>query len=147
MKRGQAALEFLMTYGWAILVVLAAIAALAYFGVLSPDRFLPEKCTMPSGLACLDFKADNSTGITVIIQNSLGFDINTVTLRLDGCTTTAANASGPSSLTNGETGTYTFACATAQPSGKFRGGLNMSYVRQDTSLSHVKYGELILTIP
>lgn len=29
-----------MTYGWAILVVLAAIAALAYFGVLSPDKFL-----------------------------------------------------------------------------------------------------------
>ena len=42
MRKGQAALEFLMTYGWAILVVLAAIAALAYFGVLSPDRFLPE---------------------------------------------------------------------------------------------------------
>ena len=44
-------MEFLMTYGWAILVVLAAIGALAYFGVLSPDRFLPEKCTLPSGVA------------------------------------------------------------------------------------------------
>lgn len=33
-KKSQAAMEFLMTYGWAILVVLAAIAALAYFGVL-----------------------------------------------------------------------------------------------------------------
>ena len=42
MKKGQAAMEFLMTYGWAILVVLAAIAALAYFGVLSPARFLPR---------------------------------------------------------------------------------------------------------
>ena len=44
-KKGQAAMEFLMTYGWAILVVLVAIGALAYFGVLSPDRFLPERCT------------------------------------------------------------------------------------------------------
>ena len=31
-----------MTYGWAILVVLIAIGVLAYFGVLSPERFLPE---------------------------------------------------------------------------------------------------------
>ena len=45
MKKAQAALEFLMTYGWAILVVLAAIGALAYFGVLSPSNFLPSKCT------------------------------------------------------------------------------------------------------
>jgi hypothetical protein len=42
-KKGQAAMEFLMTYGWAILVVLAAIAALAYFGVLSPSKLLPER--------------------------------------------------------------------------------------------------------
>lgn len=31
--RGGAVMEFLMTYGWAILVVLVAIGALAYFGV------------------------------------------------------------------------------------------------------------------
>jgi hypothetical protein len=56
-KRSQAAMEFLMTYGWAILVVLAAIVALAYFGVLSPSKFLPESCSLPStsGLACIDF--------------------------------------------------------------------------------------------
>jgi len=42
MKKGQALMEFLMTYGWAILVVLVAIGALAYFGVLNPERFLPK---------------------------------------------------------------------------------------------------------
>lgn len=53
-KKGQAAMEFLMTYGWAILVVLVAIGALAYFGVLSPEKLLPEKCLIPtgSGLFC-----------------------------------------------------------------------------------------------
>ena len=34
-KKSQATMEFLMTYGWAILIVLTAIAALVYFGVLS----------------------------------------------------------------------------------------------------------------
>jgi len=35
MRKGQAAIEFLVTYGWAILIVLIAIGALAYFGVLN----------------------------------------------------------------------------------------------------------------
>ena len=54
-KRGQAAMEFLMTYGWAILVVLIAIAALAFFGVLNPGRFLPSSCTITPGISCEDF--------------------------------------------------------------------------------------------
>jgi len=31
-KKGQAAMEFLMTYGWAILIAIIAIAALIAFG-------------------------------------------------------------------------------------------------------------------
>ena len=38
-KRGQAAMEFLMTYGWALLIVLVAIAVLAAMGVFSGSRF------------------------------------------------------------------------------------------------------------
>ncbi len=34
-----------MTYGWAILVVLITIGALAYFGVLNPERFIPDMCS------------------------------------------------------------------------------------------------------
>ncbi len=44
MKKGQAT-DFLMTYGWAILVVIGVIAALAYFGVLDPSKLLPEEVT------------------------------------------------------------------------------------------------------
>jgi len=61
-KKGQAAMEFLMTYGWAILVVLAAIGALSYFGVLKPQQFLPEQCVLVPGMACLDFKV-NTNGV------------------------------------------------------------------------------------
>lgn len=35
MKKGQAALEFFMTYGWAILIILAAIGALWYYGIFA----------------------------------------------------------------------------------------------------------------
>ena len=87
-KRAQAAMEFLMTYGWAILVVLIAIGALAYFGVLNPSRFLPNKCTFSAGVSCGDFllseagndlvlRLTNNLGETVIIQDG-DFDITNV---------------------------------------------------------------------
>jgi hypothetical protein len=152
MRKGQAALEFLMTYGWAILVVLAAIAALAFFGVLNPGRFLPEKCTMPSGLACLDFQVVSGQ-LTLIVQNSFGFDINNVAVTLSNGTGCAqsTNMTGAGSLTNGAKATYTLglnASTACQPSsGKFRVNVNMNYVNQDTNLAHTKTGELIVQVP
>lgn len=58
-KRSQAAMEFLLTYGWAILIVLVVIAALAYFGILSPQKLLPDKCFFQIGVSCVDFSASS----------------------------------------------------------------------------------------
>ncbi len=63
-KKAQAAMEFLMTYGWAILVVLVVIGALAYFGVLSPATLLPEKCTLPIQLNCNNHQVSGTPSAT-----------------------------------------------------------------------------------
>ena len=42
MKKGQSAMEYLMTYGWAILIVIVVVAALYGMGVFS----------LKSGVAC-----------------------------------------------------------------------------------------------
>jgi len=142
-KKGQAAMEFLMTYGWAILVVLAAIGALAYFGVLSPDRFLPEKCTLPSGIACLDFRY-TGTAIELSIQNGAGFDMSGVSVTVNG---TGCNVvgTGQDTLTNGETQNYLMTCAPS--SGKFKGDVYFAYTNQQTGMQHSKIGEVIVKIP
>lgn len=41
-KRGQAIIEFFLTYGWAILAAVIAIGVLAYFGVFSPGNQTEE---------------------------------------------------------------------------------------------------------
>jgi len=73
-KKAQAAMEFLMTYGWAILVVLVVIGALSYFGVLSPATLLPEKCTFPVSVSCTDHIV-GSAYVGLIIQNGAGRDM------------------------------------------------------------------------
>src|SRR3989344_7673716 len=71
-KKAQAAMEFLMTYGWAILVVLVVIGALAYFGVLSPKKLLPDKCLFGPGIGvCKDYQLTTS-GVTLVLTNGFG---------------------------------------------------------------------------
>ena len=110
-KKAQAAMEFLMTYGWAILVVLVAIGALAYFGVLSPDKMLPEKCIISSGsgLFCDKFsvgtnfitiKVKNSLAEQVIITNASVTDIACNPFTTADNVTIAASGTGNIEFTN-----------------------------------------------
>lgn len=150
-KKSQAAMEFLMTYGWAILVVLVAVGALAYFGVLSPDKFLPNKCTLAAGIGCLDHKA-TPTQLQVIIQNSLGYDLSLVTIKAGGC-----GSSSSFSLANGEKITSaqgTITCdsdpvtAGNQPliGSKYNAQLNVSYTITETGLTHNNQGQITTKI-
>lgn len=142
-RKSQAAMEFLMTYGWAILVVLVAIGALAYFGVLDPDRFLPSKCQLPAGIACLDHEVRDIIGpgfgeVYVVIKNSLGFDMNTVSVSASGCT------GGASVATVSNSGTYTLTATgcTVTSGDKYTGDINITYTNADTGLTHVSRGTL-----
>ena len=136
-KKSQAALEFIMTYGWAILVVLVAVGALAYFGVLSPDKFLPSKCVLQSGIACLDHKV-TSTQVQVVIQNSLGFDLTSVIVKAGGC-----GASSAISLPNGEKSpTIAITCAAPLIGSKYNQNVNVSYTVTDTGISHNNVGQI-----
>jgi len=71
--KGQAALEFLMTYGWAILIVIAVAIALWRMGVLSPSTGV-VKCSPPcftgTPFSYVDHNADDlviNTGLRVNI--------------------------------------------------------------------------------
>ena len=147
--KSQAAMEFLMTYGWAILVVLVAVGALAYFGVLSPDKFLPAKCTLGSGIACVDHRVQGTAGaggvglITVRLTNSLGFDISSVVVKAGGCGTDAVNCA---TLSNGASCTASITCAAALAGSKYNQQLNVSYTVTETSIAHNNLGQITTRI-
>lgn len=84
MRKAQAALEFLTTYGWAFIVILVMIGALAYFGVLNPSKVTPSRCIVEAGINCKDFLI-NTTGISIVLINGKGegMIINNVTVTSD----------------------------------------------------------------
>ncbi|MEK6967590.1 MAG: hypothetical protein AABX51_03085 [Nanoarchaeota archaeon] len=88
-RKGQAAMEFLMTYGWAILVVLVVIAALAYFGVLDPTTVLPDRCAFPTALTCSDYLVSSLSSVTLpafqfTFSNGFQKDIYVSTVNVSG---------------------------------------------------------------
>jgi preprotein translocase subunit SecF len=66
-KKGQAAMEFLTTYGWAFLVIIVVIVALWQFGVFDTTSRMPASCSLGSMLDCSGGYAVsvNSTNMTV----------------------------------------------------------------------------------
>jgi hypothetical protein len=76
MREGQAALEFLTTYGWAFLVILVMIGALAYFGVLNPSKLLPSRCVFSPELQCVESMVIGDQGgngvVKLRLRNNIG---------------------------------------------------------------------------
>jgi len=65
-----------MTYGWAILVVLCAIGALAYFGVFAPDKYLediPEEEAQPTGELKMEYSLDFICNNLMVDENIYPF--------------------------------------------------------------------------
>ena len=74
-RKAQAAMEFLMTYGWALLAVLVVIGALAYLGILDVETILPERCTFPVPLNCQDHVV-NENSLQLVLLNGAGRGMN-----------------------------------------------------------------------
>ncbi len=148
MRKAQAAMEFLMTYGWAILVVLAAIGALAYFGIFNFS--LPTKCEL-TGFGCSDVVA-TSTGTTVDVYmtNTLGYDIGvdagdlTISTGTGDCTWPAADQT----WSNGADETLSFdntdgcIAGTEQAGAVFKADIEVIYENLNNGATHTKTGFL-----
>jgi len=83
MRKGQAAMEYLMTYGWAILVIVIVLAALLYLGVFNIAGRTPEICTLPIGLQCPSFKLNTNGLLNVSLTNG---QPKTIRVFLAACT-------------------------------------------------------------
>ena len=141
MKKAQAAMEFLMTYGWAILVVLLSISALAYFGVLDPAKYLPSTCTLDPGLACVDFKVDGTDNeITLVIRNGMGEDLNPFNISIGGECNGSANIAG-GGLIDGAKEIFVISCAKNLTGSKLKEDILINYA-SDSGITHKKTGSI-----
>ncbi|MEM2137616.1 MAG: hypothetical protein QW568_00835 [Candidatus Anstonellaceae archaeon] len=77
--KAQAAMEYLVTYGWAILALLFVVAFLVSTGAFSASNFASQECTFQPDLPCSPFILYTSASGAVLsfnLTNGLGFPIN-----------------------------------------------------------------------
>ncbi|UCD21027.1 MAG: hypothetical protein JSW08_00565 [archaeon] len=149
-KRGQAAMEFLMTYGWAILIAIIAIAALIAFGVLNVGQTTANVCTASTPWGCIEARADASDAhAQVTIQNSgdQAYRVLNVTLKgtYGGSSYTCfINASQARKHDADAQVSYTLneSCPAIAEGSKLKGTLQISYKRCEDATCAVGAGLL-----
>ena len=100
-RKGQAALDFLMTYGWAIALVVIIAAVLFSLGVFDVGNFVGNKAAGFSGVAVKGWNLASDGTFTMKVSNQVGqkISINSITVTNAG---TAKNVSGlPVTLSSG----------------------------------------------
>ncbi len=143
-KRGQAAMEFLMTYGWAILAALIAIGVLIYFGVFSPGRYFPESCLLSPPLGCDNDEtlASAANGVTLVVSNGGGDTIFIQEIEITGCATEDHSAA-PLEVESGGTVSEIVTCSPAlDEDAQFRGNIELTYTKAGSSTELYSTGSL-----
>lgn len=91
-KKGQSALEYLMTYGWAILIIIIVGGVLYYYGVFSPGKLVGESKVGFSKVQVDTWTIDTTnTELLFILENRAGKEINITTVEVKGATTETTN--------------------------------------------------------
>lgn len=156
-NRGQAAIEFLLTYGWAILGAMIAIGALSYFGIFNTQRYVNDICYFGDQITCEDYIAYNNGSVSVNLRNNFGVDINvnSTIIKSDYGTVNCFNATGTNPFipiyTNINPGsTFNITCNltgnTISINNKLRYRAIVMFQRSGSSNVHNQTGDVTVTV-
>ena len=82
--RLQSALEYITTYGWAILIMAIVIGVLASQGFFNPQRYAAQQCIFSSGFSCIYYFLSMNGMLQINIMQFTGSPINVTYV---GCNT------------------------------------------------------------
>lgn len=146
-KKAQSALEYLLTYGWAILIVIIVGASLYALGVFNPGTFTGKRVTGFTQFQIVDHKVDTNTDITVVFGNRLGKTVTlgnvTLEYKTDLCSSNDLNNEnlGPNTQKN-----ITLSCSSEFGALDQRSSYSMivdiEFTDPDSGLDHIDSGTL-----
>lgn len=152
MKRGQAAFEFLLSYGTMFIILLAMIGLLVYLGVLDFSQLGASVCTTEPEFYCDDHKVSEDGTISVSIRNNFGgLKVVDVNLTTSDCelSNSSYHEEGVKDKTylGGEDKLIIFTCD--EPlvfDERFTAELTLSYIRQDYAITHFASGKIVTRV-
>ena len=145
-NKGQSALEYLMTYGWALVVIIIVIAALFAFGIFNPptggtcrglDKLLYKDHTAASG-GPVTISMQNGTGSTIDVIALTGIeyggdftDVDPEVITVNGVTVNSVGSASTFVVTS-PTG------VAPSSSGNYSGTIQIAYTNTTTDINHIE---------
>ena len=147
-RRGQAAMEFLMTYGWAILAAIIAIAVL-YLLIGNPANLVGDKFTISDPLV-KNAQAAAATGVTLEVRNGAGEQVTIVpaSSTIEGCAGTPVVTVGTATtndVPDGDLVKFVFGC-TLIPGNRIVGDVAISYKTTGSDVTQKATGKVNLKV-
>ncbi len=152
----QSAMEYMVTYGWAIIIIAVALAALVALGVFNPATFTGQECIMAAGFSCINYFLASNGVLTLNLEQATP---TTVTITAVGCNLNLTTANMYVVPNNGVNvtigGNYTFTGVQCYNYGTafsgsvgslFKGSLAVNYTDTQTGFPHTIYGTLIAKV-
>ena len=111
-RRAQSAMEYLMTYGWSILIIAIVITGIFKLGVFSSGQSsLPAECTAQAGFLCSSIQMNTTGYLLMTFGQSLGGSMQITGV---GCSNTTSEPGSFSiyyaNLYTGQQASLTFQC-------------------------------------
>lgn len=147
-KKGQAGLDFLMTYGWALLIIVLIIAALFALGVFDIGSFIGSRASGFTEVSVVAWSLADDGTFTALFENHAGksITINSVNATYK---TESIGYSTPVTLGNGKrSGTITLGTFSSPDStgSSYTVSIDIAYTDSETGFAYSDSGTVTGTI-
>jgi len=116
-RKAQAAMEYLMTYGWAILIVIIVAAALYALGVFNPTTWTGSRATGFANVGAPTEWQLSGNSFDVIIPNHVGVGITVLNVTVDLGGSNINWTEGSTDIATGSTEQFTVTLPSSVTSG------------------------------
>lgn len=145
-KKSQAALEFLMTYAWAIFAVMVLLAVLFSLGIINIKDKLPEQAKFQPPFSASEAVIDEYGTITIKMQSVISEEIIISESRYSGtnlCSTITAFSSDRWTIGPQEEFTLSFTCPDGAGKRVYT-HLTFSYNKTSSNMPHDITGYVVV---
>ena len=164
LTKGQSAIEYLTTYGWAILILAIVLAAIVELGLFNPAQFTNQECVLPADFSCPYYSLDSNGNMLLGVIQNLQYPINVTRV---GCSTNSTpktyNAIDNPATSNqvympiGSSYNFTLTCyqgsgtnigspVVQNPGTVFQGSVIINYTDDLTGFPHSDTGKVVLKV-
>jgi len=144
--KAQAALDFLMTYGWALLIVVLVVGALFALGIFDIGTFMGNKTSGFTQIGVSGYKLASDGMLTLKLKNLAGTNVNITSINATLGVTTIGNST-LFALSNGrESAIFSvgnFSSATPSAGSSYSIRVEIHYNDTSSGFSYLDSGTLV----